>query len=193
MCSNAYWPKSACPNAEATPADARLSSYTAGMVRVAVALLAILGILLVSAGIMVALAVGLPALGLNPYGRNPLDQTIAGLAIATTLYVVGAALLASAIRWMRTHIRPVNLGAFAFAGAIIPVARRVDGPARLLEQHSPAAVVHGRPLRPDRTWRSTLGQAADRSPSFLSQEHRADLVGELDAPSRETDGAVVFG
>jgi len=91
------------------------------MVRVAVALLAILGILLVSAGIMVALAVGLPALGLNPYGRNPLDQTIAGLAIATTLYVVGAALLASAIRWMRTHIRPVNLGAFAFAGAIIPV------------------------------------------------------------------------
>jgi len=91
------------------------------MARVAVALLAILGVVLASAGMFVALAVGLPALGLNRYGRNPLDQTLSGLFTATTLYAVGAALLASAVRWMRTHSGPLNLGSFAFAGAIIPV------------------------------------------------------------------------
>jgi len=99
----------------------RISGYTAGMARVAVALLAILGVVLASAGMFVALAVGLPALGLNPYGRNLLDQTLSGLFTATTLYAVGAALLASAVRWMRTHSGPLNLGSFAFAGAIIPV------------------------------------------------------------------------
>ena len=91
------------------------------MARVAVTLLAILGILLASAGMFVALAVGLPALGLNPYGRNPPGQTLSGLFTAAALYVVGAALLVTAVRWMRTHSGPLNLGSFAFAGASIPL------------------------------------------------------------------------
>jgi len=74
------------------------------MARVGVGLLAVVGLLLTGAGLIAALAWGL-----------------GGLTTAGMLYVVGAALLASAIRWMRTHIGPVNPAAFAFVGAIIPV------------------------------------------------------------------------
>jgi hypothetical protein len=91
------------------------------MARVAVALLAVLGLLLAAAGLIAALAWGVPALGLNRNGRNPLDETLRGLAFAVTLYAVGAALLASTTRWLRTHNGPFNIGAFAFAGAMIPV------------------------------------------------------------------------
>jgi len=80
-----------------------VSGYAAGMARLAVVVFATVGILLVAAGLFVALAVGLPALGLNPYGRNPLDETLRGLSTAAKLYVVGAALLASALRWIRNH------------------------------------------------------------------------------------------
>jgi len=80
-----------------------VSGYAAGMARLAVVVFATVGILLVAAGLFVALAVGLPALGLNSYGRNPPDFTVRGFATAATLYVVGAALLASALRWKRNH------------------------------------------------------------------------------------------
>ncbi len=66
-----------------------------------VSVLAVVGLLLVAAGLLVGLAVGLPALGLNAYGRNPVDFTVRGLSTAATLYVIGAALLAVATRWMR--------------------------------------------------------------------------------------------
>ena len=91
------------------------------MARVAVALLAVLGLLLAAAGLIAALAWGLPALGLNRNGRNPLDDTLRGLSFAVTLYAVGAALLASTIRWIRIRYGPLNLGALAFAVAMIPV------------------------------------------------------------------------
>jgi hypothetical protein len=91
------------------------------MARVAVALLAVLGLLLAGAGLILALAWGLPALGLNRDGRNPLDDTLRGLGFAFTLYTVGAAFVASSTRWFRVRYGPVNLGAFAFAGAMIPV------------------------------------------------------------------------
>ena len=68
-----------------------------------VGVLAIVGLLLAAAGLLVGLAVGLPALGLNAYGRNPLDFTVRGLSTAATLYVIGAALLAAATRWMRNR------------------------------------------------------------------------------------------
>jgi hypothetical protein len=92
------------------------------MIRVAIAVLAVVGLLLASAGLLIALAVGPPALGFNPYGRNPLDFTFRGLASAATLYAVGAALLAGATRWLRAHTGPLNVGAFAIAGAAIPAA-----------------------------------------------------------------------
>jgi hypothetical protein len=91
------------------------------MARVAVALLAVLGLLLAVAGLIAALAWGLPALGLNRNGRNPVDETLRGLAFAVTLYAVGAVLLASTIQWFRIRYGPIDLGAFAFAGAMIPV------------------------------------------------------------------------
>jgi hypothetical protein len=73
---------------------------------VLVGLLAIAGLLLAATGLIVALAVGLPALGLNDYGRNPFDFTIRGLSIAAALYVIGAALLAASARWIRNRLGP---------------------------------------------------------------------------------------
>jgi hypothetical protein len=72
-------------------------------VGVLVGVLAVAGLLLAAAGLLVGLAVGLPALGLNAYGRNPLDFTVRGLGTAATLYVIGAALLAAATRWIRNR------------------------------------------------------------------------------------------
>lgn len=90
------------------------------MTRAGVALLAILGLFLAAAGALVALAVGIPALGLNPYGRNPLSMTIAGLVTAAVLYLVGAALLVSATRWMRDHgFAAARRGALAVIGGMV--------------------------------------------------------------------------
>jgi hypothetical protein len=75
-------------------------------VGVLVGVLAVGALLLAAAGLLVGLAVGLPALGLNPNGRNPLDFTVRGLSTAATLYVIGAALLAAATRWMRNRQGP---------------------------------------------------------------------------------------
>lgn len=84
------------------------------MGRVAVAVLAVIGLLLAAAGLIAGLAWGIPALGLNIYGRNPLDETLRGLGSAATLYAVGAALLAVAIRWIRDHSGPLDLRGFVF-------------------------------------------------------------------------------
>ena len=91
------------------------------MVRVAVALLAVVGLLLATAGLFVALAVGLPALGLNPYGRNPLDETLRALASAATLYAIGAALLAIAIRWIRDNGGSERVRGLSAVGGLIVV------------------------------------------------------------------------
>jgi hypothetical protein len=85
-----------------------------------VTLLAIVGLLIASAGLVLAMAVGLPALGLNRYGRNPLDVTVSVLATAAMLYGVGAALLVGTTWWMRTRRAP-NLKGFAYTGSLIPV------------------------------------------------------------------------
>jgi len=109
------------------------------MTRVAVGALAVVGLLLVGAGVLVAFAVGLPALGLNPYGRNPLDETLRGLGTAATLYAVGAALLAIAFRWLRDHRGPLNVWGFSFAGimslgltGLMAILRNWTGVAMLL-------------------------------------------------------------
>src|SRR5260370_573926 len=82
------------------------------MGRVVVVVLAVVGLLLAAAGLIVALAWGLPALGVNRLGRNPLDETVRALAFAATLYATGAAMLASATRWLRIRYGPLNLAAF---------------------------------------------------------------------------------
>jgi hypothetical protein len=97
------------------------SSYTAGMARVAVLLLGLVGILLTAAGLIAALAWGLPALGLNPNGRNPFGETVQGLTVAATLYAVGAASLAIAIRWIRDHGGPQPVGALVPVGGLFVV------------------------------------------------------------------------
>lgn len=79
------------------------------MGRVAVAALAVVGLLMAAAGLIAGLAWGIPALGLNIYGRNPLDETLRGLGSAATLYAVGAALLAIAIRWIRDRSGSLDL------------------------------------------------------------------------------------
>src|SRR5260370_36847179 len=76
------------------------------MARVAIALLGVVGLLLAAAGLIIALAWGLSALGQNPYGRNPFGETVQGLTFAGTLYAVGAALVAIAVRWIRDHAGP---------------------------------------------------------------------------------------
>jgi hypothetical protein len=91
------------------------------MGRVAFVVLAVAGLLLAAAGLIVALAWGLPALAVNRLGRNPLDETVRGLAFAATLYATGAAMLASATRWLRIRYGPLNLAAFAYAAALVPV------------------------------------------------------------------------
>jgi len=63
-------------------------------------------------------AVGMPALGLNPYGRNPLTMTIIGLVAAATVYLVGAALLTSATRWMSDHGFPARRPMLALVGGM---------------------------------------------------------------------------
>ena len=88
------------------------------MPRVAVGVLGVVGLLLVATGVLVAFAVGLPALGLNSYGRNPLDETLRGLGTAVTLYIVGAALLAIAFRWIRDHQGPVDVRGFSVVGVV---------------------------------------------------------------------------
>jgi hypothetical protein len=77
------------------------------MPRIAVSLFAVLGLLLAAAGLITALAWGLPALGLNANGRNPLDATLRGLSSAAGLYATGAALLAIATRWIRNRYGPL--------------------------------------------------------------------------------------
>lgn len=41
-------------------------------------------------GMLLALAFAIPALGLNPYGRNPAEVTLLAEAFAITLYLGGA-------------------------------------------------------------------------------------------------------
>ena len=82
--------------------------------------LAVLGILLSAAGMIVAVAVGAPALGLNIYGRNPLAFTLAGLTFAAKLYVPGAAMLWLACNWMRKH-RQLRNDQMALVGVMILV------------------------------------------------------------------------
>jgi hypothetical protein len=89
------------------------------MARPVVAVIAVIGIVLVGAGVFVAYAVGMPALGLNSYGRPAFSETLSGLGTALTLYLVGAALLAAAIRSIR-HRRPGSpVPLFALIGALI--------------------------------------------------------------------------
>ena len=88
------------------------------MARFGVGVLAVVGLLLAAAGLLVALAVGLPALGLNPYGRNPLDHTLRGLGSAATLYAMGAALLATSTRWMRNRLGPLDARALLPLGGV---------------------------------------------------------------------------
>jgi hypothetical protein len=66
-----------------------------------VAVIAVIGTVLIGAGVFVAYAVGIPALRLAAYGRPPFGETLSGLGTALTLYLVGAALLAAAIRSIR--------------------------------------------------------------------------------------------
>lgn len=94
------------------------------MTRIAVGVLGVLGLLLVAAGVLVAFAVGLPALGPNPYGRDPFDHTLRGLGTAATLYAVGAALLAIAFRWMRDHAGPLDARGFSGAGIVRSLSAR---------------------------------------------------------------------
>jgi len=79
------------------------------MARVGVTLLCIVGLLLAGAGIIAGLAVGIPALGLNPYGRNPIEATVAGLAYAAMLYGLGAVILVGGTRWLSNHPGPVKI------------------------------------------------------------------------------------
>jgi glucose dehydrogenase len=64
-----------------------------------------------------AYAVGIPALGLNPYGRPPFSDTLSGLGTALTLYLVGAALLATASRSIRERRTGSPTAVFAVIGA----------------------------------------------------------------------------
>ncbi|TMC66980.1 MAG: hypothetical protein E6J16_00390 [Chloroflexota bacterium] len=73
---------------------------------VLVGALAVVGLLLAATALIVALDVGLPALGLNAYGRNPLDFTLRGLSTAAACYVIGAALLVASTRWIRNRVGP---------------------------------------------------------------------------------------
>lgn len=93
-------------------------SYTDPMARIGVGVLGVAGLVLIAAGVFVAFAVGLPALGLNPYGRNPFDETLRGLGTAVTLYALGAALLAIAFRWIRDHQGPLDVRGFSLAGVV---------------------------------------------------------------------------
>jgi hypothetical protein len=102
-------------------AKADRSSYTPSMARFAVAMLGVVGLLLAAAGLIAALAWGVPALGLNPSGRNPLGETVQGLTFAATLYAVGAALLATAIRWILNHAGPQPARAFVPVGSVFVV------------------------------------------------------------------------
>jgi hypothetical protein len=91
------------------------------MARVVVGVLGVVGLLVAAAGLIMALAWSLPALGLNPYGRNPLGETVQGLTFAVTLYAVGAALVAIAIRWIRDHAAPRPARAFRSVGSVFVV------------------------------------------------------------------------
>ena len=64
-------------------------------------LAAAVGLLLAAAGLFVPLAVGIPALGLNMYGRNPIEFTVTGEGFAAGLYLVGATLTWFATDWTR--------------------------------------------------------------------------------------------
>jgi hypothetical protein len=88
------------------------------MPRALVLLLAVVGLILAAAGAFVILAVGIPAVGLNEYGHNPKSSTLSGLTTGAVLYLVGAALLVSAIRWMREHGRGSPARAIAFLAVI---------------------------------------------------------------------------
>lgn len=98
------------------------------MARVAVALLAVLGLLLSAAGMIAALAVGIPALGLNSRGRNPVAFTLVGLAFAAMLYFPGAGFLWVASNLMRKggwwRIEPFALVAIVLIVSTVPLALR---------------------------------------------------------------------
>ena len=103
----------------------RISGYTAAMARsaggVLVGVLAVVGLLLAATALIVALAVGLPALGLNAYARNPLDFTLRGLSTAAAFYVIGAALLVASTRWIRNRVGPQD------ARKVLPVGGLIAG------------------------------------------------------------------
>src|ERR1700730_16615786 len=81
--------------------------------------IAVVGVLLAAAGLFVALAVGLPALGLNPYGRNALDETLRQLGTGAPRYATAAALLATATRWARPHRGPLPVAMVPFFGGFV--------------------------------------------------------------------------
>jgi hypothetical protein len=70
----------------------------------------------------VAYAVGIPALGLAAYGRPPFRDTLSGLGTALTLYLVGAALLAAAIRSIRDRRPGSPVTLFAVIGVSILIS-----------------------------------------------------------------------
>jgi hypothetical protein len=84
------------------------------MPRALVVVLAVVGLTLAAVGVFIVLAVGIPALGLNEYGRNPMSSTVSGLTSGVVLYLVGAALLVSSTRWMREHDRGSPARGLAF-------------------------------------------------------------------------------
>ena len=81
----------------------------------------VVSILTTSAGSLLAIAFALPALGLNVYGRNPVEFTLVGEAVAATLYLGGAVGTVKAWRLLAQDARrpagPLVFGVIA-AGAV---------------------------------------------------------------------------
>lgn len=89
------------------------------MARGLVLMLALIGLTLAAVGVFIVLAMGIPALGLNPYGRNRMSFTVSGLTTGIMLYLVGAAVLVSATRWMRDHRHGSPAPALAFLAVVL--------------------------------------------------------------------------
>jgi hypothetical protein len=87
------------------------------MARPLLVVIAVVGTILIGAGVFVVYVVGIPALGLNPYGRPPFRETVSGLGTALTLYLVGAALLAAAVRSISERRPKSPTAVFALIGA----------------------------------------------------------------------------
>jgi peptidoglycan/LPS O-acetylase OafA/YrhL len=80
--------------------------------------MATVGVLLSGAGLFVAIAIGMPALGLNPHGTNPAQFTVTSELTAAFLYFLGALLSWLAAGQMR---RLGNVRRLLPAGVVIGV------------------------------------------------------------------------